>query len=481
MQYYTGGNIFSLVAFFLWIPIALYGMRRWPPAKAAATLFFGGMLLLPEVVFFKPPGLPEFAKLEIVSCWIFVGAVLFHRQRLRSGPKSKGIRFLVSLYVVGGILTIFLNFDGFRVGSRFVTGQAPYDAVHSVLAALFSTLLPFYIGALMFRTSKDLRTLLKTMAVSALLYSLLMFVEFVMSPQLHYWVYGFHQHGFNQTIRAGGYRPMVFMTHGLAVALFMAMSILAAASLHKGKVRILGFPASVVAGYLWLVLASAKSVASLLYATIGLPIVLFTRPKYQAIFGTVLVCILMIYPIARANELIPVDDLKAWAEEEYGHERAHSMMFRLENEEKLLARAMERPWFGWGTYCRACIFEPWSGDLSSTRDGEWIIQLGDSGIVGYVGRFGLLLFPLILLVRRSRFVPRDSDRRLLAGLGLMVGFGAFDMVPNADFNGIAFLLSGALIGCLTGILREAALMRARKRRARLAAARDAKLAAAGPA
>ncbi|MFW2388819.1 MAG: hypothetical protein ACN4G0_10810, partial [Polyangiales bacterium] len=111
----------------------------------------------------------------------------------------------------------------------------------------------------------------------------------------------------------------------------------------------------------------------------------------------------------------------------------------------------------------------------------WIIQFGDSGIVGYVSRLGLLLFPLILLVRRLRFVPRDSDRRLLSGLGLMVGFGAFDMMPNADFNGIAFLLSGALIGCLTGILQEAALTRTRKRRARIAAAREAKLAGAGPA
>ena len=86
MSYYTGGNIFSLVAFFLWIPIALYGMRRWPPARATATLFFGGLLLLPEVVFFKPAALPEFAKLEIICVWIFVGAVLFHRQRVRNGP-----------------------------------------------------------------------------------------------------------------------------------------------------------------------------------------------------------------------------------------------------------------------------------------------------------------------------------------------------------------------------------------------------------
>lgn len=474
MAYYTGGNIFSLLAFFIWIPIAIWGMRRWPPAKATAILYFGGLLLLPEVVFFKPAGLPEFAKLEVIYVWIFIGALLFHRQRLRSGPKSRGVRFFVGLFLVGSVVTIFLNFDGFRVGSRFVTGQAPYDAVHAVLIALLSTILPFYLGSVMFRTSKDLRTLLSIMAISAMLYSLLMFVELVLSPQLHRWVYGFHQHGFNQTIRAGGYRPMVFMAHGLAVALFTSLSVLAAASLHKGKIRILRFPAAGVTAYLWVVLASTKSVASLLYTSVAAPIILFTRPKAQALVGTVLVCLLLAYPIARANEWIPVDELKAWAEEEYGHARAHSMMFRLENEELLLERAMERPWFGWGTYCRACLFEPWSGELSSTRDGEWIIQLGDSGIVGFLGRFGLMLFPLLLLLRRMRFVPRDSDRRLLSGLGLMIGFAAFDMVPNADFSGLAFVLSGALLGCLTGILQEAAVMRRKKTEARIAAAQRAK-------
>ena len=480
MSYYTGGNIFSLLAFFIWIPIAIWGMRRWPPARATATLYFGGLLLLPEVVFFKPAGLPEFAKLEIIFVWILIGALLFHRQRLRSGPKSKGVRFLVGLFLVGSVLTIVLNFDGFRVGSRFVPGQAPYDAVHAIVIALLSTILPFYLGSVMFRTSKDLRTLLSIMAISAMLYSLLMFVELIMSPQLHRWVYGFHQHGFNQTIRAGGYRPMVFMAHGLAVALFTSLSVLAAASMHKGGVRILRFPAAGVTAYLWIVLASTKSVASLLYTTVAVPIILFARPKVQVLVGTVLVCLLLAYPIARANEWIPVDDLKAWAEEEYGPARAHSMMFRLENEELLLERAMERPWFGWGSYCRACLFEPWSGHLSSTRDGEWIIQLGDSGIVGFASRFGLMLFPLLLLLRRARFVPRDSDRRLLSGLGLMIGFAAFDMIPNADFSGLAFILSGALLGCVTGILQEAALMRRKKREARIAAAQQAKSSSGAP-
>ena len=151
MSYYPGGNLLSILAFFIWVPIALYGMRRWSPAKATAVLLFGGLLLLPEVVFFKPPGLPDFAKLEIVPIWILIGAAIFHRERLTSAPTSWWFRVCVALLVFGSIFTVFLNTDAYRVGSRFVPGHVPYDAVHLILDALLDVVLPFYLGAAMFR------------------------------------------------------------------------------------------------------------------------------------------------------------------------------------------------------------------------------------------------------------------------------------------------------------------------------------------
>lgn len=53
MRYFSDGNLLSVLAFFIWIPVTYYGVWRWPPAKATATLFLGGLLLLPEKVFFK--------------------------------------------------------------------------------------------------------------------------------------------------------------------------------------------------------------------------------------------------------------------------------------------------------------------------------------------------------------------------------------------------------------------------------------------
>ena len=383
----------------------------------------------------------------------------------------------VGIFVVGSIVTVFLNTDGYSVGPRDIPGHVPYDAVHAVLNALLSVALPFYLGAVMFRSSQDLRVLLVTMVVAALLYYPLQFIEMVLSPQLHRWVYGFHQHQFAQAMREEGYRPMVFMAHGLAVAGFTSLSVVAAAALYKSKVRFVRFSTAWVVSYLWIVLFLSKSLAAFLYSLIAVPLVLFTSPRFQALTAAALVALLLMYPAARANDLIPIEGLESWAEEQYGHERADSMMFRLRNETPLLDRAMERPWFGWGSYCRACLFEPWSGDLAleSVRDGAWIIEFGDHGIVGFMSKFSLLLFPILALLRRMKYVQRVADRRLLAGLGILIGFSAFDLIPNGDFSHLAFVLSGALWGCLTGILQEtAAAVREKRTSARIATAQEAR-------
>jgi hypothetical protein len=344
--------------------------------------------------------------------------------------------------------------------------------------AVAFVVIPFYLGSAMFRTSGDLRVLLRTMAVAAILYSPLLFVEMRLSPQLHNWVYGFYQHSFIQTIRGTGYRPIVFMAHGLALALFVALAVVAAVVLYKVKIRVLRFPAVWAASYLWVTLLLCKSLASFLYGLIATPLVVFTSPRTQALVATTLVGFLFLYPVVLANDLIPIEAIDAFAREEFDDERADSLMFRFEQGQTTLDRALERPWFGWGGYCRACLFEPWSGKMESVRDGAWVITLGNQGIFGFIGRFSLLLFPLVALVRRVKFVPRESDRRLLAGLGLMVGLAGVDLVPNADFNRIPLLLSGALYGCLTGILGQAAEMRKRRRLERIASARTGRVGAA---
>lgn len=466
-------SLLASLALFLWVPICLWGMRRWPASRATAVLFFAAMLFLPEAVEYKLPGLPSFGKSWIGILWIFVGILLFHRERLKSISFAWQFKWCVGLLLTGAVLTVFLNTDSLTFGTTFVPSHTPYDAVHTTLTSFFALVLPFFVGATMFRSGSELRLFLRIFVGAALLYSVFQLIEMAMSPQFHRWVYGFHQHEFAQTMRGGGYRPMVFMGHGLAVAMFTSLATVAAAALYKTKVKVLGFSASWATGYLWAVLVASKSLAALLYSLASLPLVLFLSPKRQVWVAAILASILFVYPAARAVGLIPVDEINALVIEQFGVERAGSLTMRFENEAGMLDRAVERPWFGWGTYCRACLYDP-QGNLISIRDGAWIKDFGDFGIFGFVGHFGLMLFPIFILLRRFRLVSSENDRRLLAAVALMIGWSAVDLIPNSDFNQLAMLLSGILYGSFAGILQETALVRRRKQAARIRAARRAR-------
>jgi hypothetical protein len=189
--------------------------------------------------------------------------------------------------------------------------------------------------------------------------------------------------------------------------------------------------------------------------------------------ATLLAVIVLLYPDVRAAGLVPVDDIRDWADAHYGDERAASIMTRFLNEELLLKRAAERSFFGWGTYGRAEIFDPMLGGRRvSIRDGDWIIVRGDFGRVGFLGKYLLLLLPIFLAGRQLRRMRRETDRRLLAALALILGFSVFDLLPNGNYNYLVFVFSGALMGCTTGILRGDARQARTQREAAIARQAD---------
>jgi hypothetical protein len=224
-------------------------------------------------------------------------------------------------------------------------------------------------------------------------------------------------------------------------------------------------------GYLWLILVLCKSTGAILYSMIAVPLVLFTSPKTQVRVAMVFAVFVLAYPAARGANLIPVDKINETIVEQYGEEKAASMMTRFVNEAASLEVARERIFFGWGTYCRGCRFHPKRGHMLSIRDGDWINTITDFGLVGFVTKFGLMLLPVFFVARRLKYVPRESDRRLLAALALIVAISVFDRIPNGNYNYLPLLFSGALYGSTLGIVHEAVLLRRKQRALRLAAAR----------
>ena len=468
---HSQGNILSLLAFFIWIPIALWGARRWPPAKAAALLLVLPLMFLPEVVSFKIPGLPSFSKGQVAVFWLLVGALVYHRDRLGSVRLNNWIKFAMVLLLGGHVVTVLLNSDPVVFGSVYRSGHRPYEAFHLLVRTATDHIIPFALGVAMFNGPKDLRVFFRVLVGAVLVYSVFQLIELRLSPQFHNWVYGFFQHSFSQTKRGGGYRPTVFMVHGLAVAMFTMAGVLASAGLYKAKIKAFRIGAVWILAYLWLILLLSKSLAAFLYSLVAVPLIVLVSPKVQFRAAALLALVVLLYPIARGAGLIPVEEITDWVGAEFGEKKVGSITTRFVNEELLFERARERAFFGWGKYGRASIYEATTGKEIAVLDGDWIITWGQYGRVGFFGKYLLLLLPIFLSLRQLKYVRRKSDRRLLAALALIIAFSVFDLLPNGNFNYLVFVFSGVLMGCSTGIVRHEA-QQARLRRERAIARRS---------
>jgi hypothetical protein len=263
-----------------------------------------------------------------------------------------------------------------------------------------------------------------------------------MSPQLHRWVYGYFPHSFAQQIRDGGFRPVVFMSHGLEVALFTTLGLLAAVMLLRKRDRILRVPAGLVAAYFSGVLVLCKSLGATIYAIVLAPVILLTRPRFWARIALIASLVVCIYPLLRSNGLAPTQ-LITNAAGAFSADRQASFDTRLNNEEALLAKANQKPLFGWGGWGRNRIFDKWTGQDISVTDGGWIIQYGCYGWAGYLALFGLLTVALWQALRAtgSEATAANVTR---GGLALLVGMYVIDSIPNSTQLAIIFPMAGAI-------------------------------------
>ena len=78
------------------------------------------------------------------------------------------------------------------------------------------------------------------------------------SLQINTWVYGFFQHDFIQMMRYGGFRPIVFLPHGLWAAFFALMALVAAVGLLRFGPPQRRASYMAAAGYLGVVLAALQ-------------------------------------------------------------------------------------------------------------------------------------------------------------------------------------------------------------------------------
>ena len=436
-------NIFAFLMIGIWPLITVMFWTRMDPARALVWTILGGYLLLPPLTAFDLPVVPNFNKDSVPALSALFCALFIKGDRISYDPGTGLGRVLIGLFVLSPFVTVLTNGDPVPIQAGDLQGMRLYDSFASVTDQLI-VLTPMFLARRYLGSPEALRVLVQLMVLAGLLYSLPMLLEVRLSPQLNTWVYGFFQHDFAQAMRDGGFRPFVFLPHGLWVAFFALMAFTAALlplrAEPEGRVKALA-----VAAYLGVVLVLCKSAGVLVYAALLTPLVLLVGLRLQLGVAALLALVVVLYPLLRGLHLIPLEAILDYARS-FSSERAASLAFRISNEEALLTRAAERPWFGWGGYGRALIRDPVSGSIWTIPDGAWIVVLGIYGWLGYIAKFGLIALPLLRLGGVALGGVRQPLSRCAAALALILAANMVDMLPNATEIPFTWLMVGALMG-----------------------------------
>jgi hypothetical protein len=150
------------------------------------------------------------------------------------------------------------------------------------------------------------------------------------------------------------------------------------------------------------------------------------------------------YPLLRVYDLIPVHRVVAVANT-VSAERGGSFQLRVENEDRLLAKANQKPVFGWGTWGRNRVFDRETGTDVSVTDGEWVLRFGMFGWVGYLSLFGLFAIAMFGALSGVKGAITPSAL-ILGGLTLMLAVNLIDLIPNANLLPLTYLMAGSVAG-----------------------------------
>lgn len=430
-------NNFAYLALILWPLIAITLYRKKEVIPATFWTIVGGYLLLPVGVEIDFPLIPSMNKETIPAIMAFLGCKYIAKEDVKILP-PKGIeRNLILLFFLGAVGTVLTNGDPIVVGNNYLPGLSFRD-LFSVIMGKYLLLLPFILGIQLIKTTDDQVQLFKLIVLAGLLYSVLILFEIRMSPQLHKLIYGFFPHTWGQHVRYGGFRPVVFLGHGLWVSMFIVIVVGVAATLSKLKMKLSKPPNMVVLIYLLLLLIFSKGFGSLILGTIMFLSVWLLTPRLIYLLSVAIAILSITYPFLCLIDVFPHEQVIENIEK-INPAQAGSLEFRFSHEIALLEKAADRFLFGWGAWARNRLED-------SVVDGYWIGLVGSYGFIGFMSIFGLMFIAIWKVRYVFKWLPTKRDKFLLASLSLMVSLIMVDQVPNHSENPFFWFLTGSLAG-----------------------------------
>lgn len=425
------------ITFAAWSVISIALFAKFAPRRAILISMIGGWLFLPIAVIPISGPLPDVSKATTVLAGILCGMLWFDRAAfLRVRPTWFDVPMLV------WVLSPFL--------SSVTNGLGVYDGLSAVLENGLTWGIPYWLGRIYFFAAEGLRDLAWGFFLGGLLYVPLCWFEILNGPYLQFVIYGVYPDAAMDAFRFGGWRPIVFMAHGLMVALWMTAAsvcgivlffggILARCGRWHGAATVLVLVATTFA---------LKSVnAWLLLACVMMMLVVSMRhQRARLIQGTI--ALIFVYLFSRVTGL--------WYAFEFGTlmtailpDKKESVMFRLVNEIQIAERARLQPLLGWGRWGRAYVGRE-GGLPVLTPDSVWIAAFGQQGAVGLLAILAVLFLPPLLF--SLRVSPRQwllPEFAPVTACAFVVLVAALDSLVNAMLVPAYLVAAGGVVGWCT--------------------------------
>jgi len=430
-------NDFAYTALLIWPIVSLVLYQKFPLITATFWTIVGGYLLLPVGVEFDFPLIPALDKNSIPAVLAFVGCKYKANKKITFLPPPGIERKLIIMLFLGSILTVLTNSDPVVELNRNISGLSVHDTLSTMLSH-WLMLIPFILGMQIIKTRKDQLHFIRLLIIAGLWYSVLIIFEIRMSPQLHTWLYGFFPHSWIQQIRYGGFRPVVFLGHGLWVSVFILTILGSIISLSKLKLRSFKFTDSLIIAYFLFLLIMAKGVGSIILGIILLIAMTFLRQDKVLKISSLLALTAILYPLLCILEIFPHKYLLD-AIGSVDVSRAASLKYRFDQEAALLERASQKIMFGWGGWGRNRLED-------SITDGYWVILVGKYGLTGFSAIFGLMFSSIYRASKICILDAKKNEIQYISGITLTLALLMIDQIPNASINPILWLLMSISCG-----------------------------------
>ena len=424
---------------FGWIPIVFYFFSRFPARQAVILGFIVAWLFLPQKEF-PLPGLPDYTKVSATCYGVAIATIIYDINRLRSFRFS-WVDLPMFIWCCCPLAASLSN------------GLGLYDGLSAVLMQAITWGAPYFLGRIYLNSLKGLSQLAMGIFLGGLAYIPLCLFEVRMSPQLHRIVYGFSPYAFGQSIRYGGYRPSVFMQHGLEVGMFMMAATFIGIYYWKTNTvrQVYGISITWLVSALLVTFVLVKSTGAYFLLFIGIGILLFVWQFRSSII--VLLIIGSIFFYLGQNTLTDTyisDQIVTSVSKVVPEERIQSLEFRFNNEELLTDKARQKMLFGWGGWGRNRVYRyNWEGKLVdiSVTDSLWIIAFGQNGLVGLLSVFSAFFVPVLAFIKRYPviywFKPQITPAAIITIILLLY---MIDTLFNAMINPIFILACGGVAG-----------------------------------